>query len=132
MTKYLKQLILALTIFSSANTWAVCTNEDLTGFWDYLEAGDGYAVQCSLRFDGKKITLHRFGCNSYGNTSEVTEVDGTLTVDEYCHVKGSFFLTINGGRLEAKVLNATLSQSRTTIHAISQVEDTYAPFTMVK
>ena len=54
MTKYLKQLILALTIFSSANTWAVCTNEDLTGFWDYLVAGDEGAVQCSLRFDGKK------------------------------------------------------------------------------
>jgi hypothetical protein len=134
MTKYLKQLILALTIFSSANTWAVCTNEDLTGFWDYLEAGDDYAVQCSLRFDGKKVTLHRFGCNFYGNlgNSEVTEVDGTLTVDEYCHVKGSFFLTINGGRLESKVLNATLNQSRTTIHAIFQVSNTYAPVTMVK
>ena len=134
MTKYLKQLILALTIFFSANTWAICTNEDLTGFWDYLEAGKDYAVNCSLRFDGKKLTTHRFGCDFYGNAANVTEITGTLTVDQYCHVSGSFFAKINGTPFEVKILNATLNQSRQTIHAIAYTPeaDEYHPFTMVK
>ena len=137
MTKYLKLLILALTLVSSANTWAVCTNEDLTGFWDYFESGSDYKLDCSLRLDGKKITMHRFGCDSYGNNGGETgndNVTGTLSVDQYCHVSGTIFFTGNSGRkYETKILKATLNQSRQTIHAtalIDQVE--YASFTMVK
>ena len=108
---------------------AVCSSEDLTGYWDFYDSGQDYAFTCSLRMSSGKVSLHRFGCKSYGNAiTGIRSVSGTLSIDSFCHVSGRVNI---GGVLEAVILKATLNQGRNEIHGIG-AGNVYAPFKMIK
>jgi hypothetical protein len=129
--KWIRTLAVTLVLsLCSMAASAVCSSEDLTGYWDYYEAGEDYVVTCSLRISGRTVSLHRFGCSTYGNTSYIGAVSGELSIDSYCHVAGS--ITINDGESTVTIIKSTLNRSRETIHGVGYGPVIYAPFTLTK
>ena len=125
----LKTIIMVFAMTVSMNALAVCNTEDLTGYWDYYEADDTYAVTCSLRISRGNVSLHRFGCDTRGQTfPNIAEISGELTIDSYCHVSGT--LVVDGRSLT--IIKATLNQGRATIHGIGVGPEVYASFTLTK
>ena len=123
----MKYFCLIIALSFSHSVLAVCNSEDLTGYWDYYDSTEDYALSCSLRMVNGKVSLHRFGCVSRGNVSQVFSVSGTLSIDQYCHVTGS----VNTNLGTATIIKATMDRTRTIIKGVGRGTN-YGPFLLMK
>ena len=124
---FMKHLYLLIALTFSHSVAAFCNSEDLTGYWDFYDSQADYALTCSLRMENRRVSLHRFGCTSRGNVSQITSVSGTLSIDNYCHVTG----TLNTNVGSATIIKATLDRTRSIIKGVGRGSQ-YGPFLLMK
>ena len=124
---FMKYLYLLIALTFSHSVAAFCNSEDLTGYWDYYDSQADYALTCSLRMENGRVSLHRFGCTSRGNVSQITSVSGTLSIDNYCHVTG----TLNTNVGSATIIKATMDRTRSIIKGVGR-RSQYGPFLLMK
>ena len=124
---FMKYLYLLIALTFSHSVAAFCNSEDLTGYWDYYDSQAEYALTCSLGMENGRVSLHRFGCTSRGNVSQITSVSGTLSIDNYCHVTG----TLNTNVGSATIIKATMDRTRSIIKGVGRGSQ-YGPFLLMK